>query len=77
MNWDNNIIKYKKERHKNIERSIKSVVGCRSMRRNDDKFQSFLSMERQGLLLAGIALKTVRDKKKAQKESQSVEKEDK
>lgn len=47
------------------------------MRRNDDKFQSFLSMERQGLLLAGIALKTVRDKKKAQKESQSVEKEDK
>ena len=47
------------------------------MRRNDDKFQSFLSMERQGLLLAGIALKTVRDEKKAKKESQSVEKEDK
>ena len=38
------------------------------MRRNDDKFQSFLSMERQGLLLAGIALKTVRDEKKAKKE---------
>ena len=47
------------------------------MRRNDDKFQSFLSMERQGLLLAGIALKTVRDEKKAKKESQSVEKKDK
>ena len=47
------------------------------MRRNDDKFQSFLFVERQGLLLAGIALKTVRDEKKAKKESQSVEKEDK
>ena len=47
------------------------------MRRNDDIFQSFLSMERQGLLLAGIALKKVRDEKKAKKESQSVEKEDK
>lgn len=56
------------------------LIGfCTTFAFSEDKFNSFVFMERQGLLLAGLVLKTVRDKKKAKRESRSVEaeKEDK